>query len=160
MYDVDDKSLGVATSIIAIIGLVVSHIVQVFRSGRKQGKLEGKLEEHDSAIGAQGERLDHYVQRLETMQNEFDEKLGVWFNKIDSRIESIESQFVTSNGEQRFVSHTQHEVMQQTCQLHVLSEIGHVNTSLLAVNKDVNILTEKIEGLTASVAVLSDRKAD
>ena len=157
---VDDKSLGVAATVIAVIGLVVSHIIQVFKTGKEQGKLEGKIAEHDDVIHAQGERLDYYAKRMETMQSEFDEKLNVWFTKIDGRIESIESQFVTANGEQRFVSHKQHEVMQQTCQLHVLSEIGHVNTSLQGVRKDVNNLTEKIEGLTASVAVLSDRKTD
>ena len=81
--DLDDKSIGVAASLVAIIGLVISHVIQVFRTGKEQGRLEGKLAEHDDAIHAQGERLDHYVSRLETMQTEFDEKLNVWFQKID-----------------------------------------------------------------------------
>lgn len=156
--DIDDKSLGVAATVVAVVGLVISHIVQVFRTGKEQGRIEGKIAEHDEALHNQAERLDGYAVKLETMQSELDDKLNVWFEKIDGRIESIESQFITTNGEPRFVSHKQHEIMQAQCQLHVLSEIGHVNNSLQEVREDVNVLTDEIKGLTAGVAVLSDRK--
>ena len=151
--DVTENQLGVAATIIAVVGLVISHIVQVFRTGKEQGRLEGKIAEHDDVLLKQSKRLDSHANKLETMQSELDDKLNVWFNKIDGRIKSIESQFVTTNGEPRFVSHKQHEVLQAQCQLHVLSEIGHVNTSLQEVRKDVSILTDEIKGLNANVAV-------
>jgi len=153
--DIDDRSIGIVASIAALGGMVVAHVVQIFRSGRGQGILEGRISEHHSKIQAQAERLDHYATRLENMQNEFDEKLGVWFHKIDDRVQSIESQFITPTGDPRFVTHAEHKVMQHNCQLHLVSEMGHLNSSIINVQADVNKLAEKIELLTTSVAVLS-----
>lgn len=156
--DVENKTFEYLAGGVGLLSLLIAHIWQVFKTGKEQGRLESKITEHDDALTAHGERIDHYATRIETMQTEFDDKLNTWFHKIDGRIGSIESQFITSNGEQRFVSHQQHEVMQQSCQLHVLSEIGHVNTSIKDVRKDVHTLTEEIKGLTKSVAFLSAKE--
>lgn len=164
---VDNKDIGIAAFIVTQAGVI-------FGFGRAYGRLSGKIESHDQQLKTLSatvtelddgvdtrieNQIDKAMERLDIKIDGIEEQVNKAVKRFSIEIKTVEAQFVTTNGEPRFISYKAHDKIQANCQHHLLAEMGHIRASVDKTEEQLSGMREEMQTVLRELAVLlADRE--
>lgn len=147
--------------ILTIVGFLAVQTVAVlgavWRISRRAGAVEMAVEQHGVRLLKHDERFARIDERFERFEASIALELEKAVARVEVRLEAVADQFLTVNGEPRYVSYKALDKIRDSCQRHLLSEMGHVRDETAGLSAELGSLVAEVGKLIKAVAVLSDR---
>ena len=129
----------------------------VWRMSRRAGAVETTVLQHGSRLLEHDKRFARIDERFERFSAAISLELEKAVARVEVRLESIADQFMTVNGEPKYVSYKALDKIRNGCQQHLLSEMSHVRDETAGLSSELTSLVVEVGKLIKAVAVLSDR---